>query len=120
MSIQIIDVIDCSGDVKADTEELNKLEDYYMRMLNTIHPLGLNDKVASVGCVSKSHDSPNVFYNTPIKRRKRSHGVRHRSNFERQNPISVDDIRSQLRELYDSHKFADFYKLLRTLYHRTL
>ena len=80
-----------------------------MRILNIIHPLGWNDKVVYVCCVSKSLDSLNVFCSTPIKRRKCGHGVSHRCDSERRNPISVDEVRSQLRELYDNRKFADLY-----------
>ena len=115
ISIQIIDVVDDYSDVNEAINKLNELEDFYMRMLNSIYPLGLNDKVTHVGCVSKRQDALNIYYSRPIKRRKRSHGIRHT---KRRNSIitnSVNEVCSELRELFGCGKFAEFYKVLRSV-----
>lgn len=52
MKIQIVDVVSNYADKEDLTNKLNKSEDFFIKTLNTLHPLGLNDKVLGGNCVS--------------------------------------------------------------------
>ena len=96
-------------------DELNKKEDYHMKVLNTFHPLGLNDRQYGGGCVSNKFKIDSIHFSTPIPRRKRSHGVRKSGRKKLNVGSSCNNRLQQLSELFDSKSFASFYKLLRSI-----
>lgn len=66
VSIQIIDHVDTSN--KSDAElarELNYKEEFHIRILNTLHPLGLNDRVLGGGCASQDTATTFAFFQFP-------------------------------------------------------
>ena len=113
MSIQIIDVIEDVNDKAALVQELNKQEDYYIRTLNTLHPLGLNDKLAGGRCVSKGTVDLSSYFNSPIPRRKRSHGIRVRKSSRNRN--NNNDTLTKLKYFFDNKDLSKFYQCLRSL-----
>ena len=70
-TIQIIDSVE--SDRSAD---LDRLENYWISVLCTAFPLGLNDRIEGVGNVSKlgSNEYPSLYFSVAINRRKRGHG----------------------------------------------
>ena len=71
-SIQIIDCVVSNSSTNLDT-----LENYWISTLCTAYPLGLNDRLDSIGNISKlCMDNSHCYFNKPITRRKRGHGRR--------------------------------------------
>ena len=118
ISVQIIDVINDSKDKNDVVRKLNKSEDFYIRTLNTLHPLGLNDRVSGGGCVSKGTVDYGSYFNSPIPRRKRSHGVRNRKKVNKTN--NIDDSIAYLKNCFNGSNLAKFYQSLRSLSYSTL
>ena len=121
VSIQIIDYVDFHN--KSDKEivsELNTKEDFYIRTLNTLHPLGLNDRVLGGGCVSQHTVSNYRFFDSPIPRRKRSHGVRKSGRRKALDGSMRDATLSDLQMCFSSNKISCFYRLLKSLSNSTL
>ena len=113
-SFQIIDVIDNSNlDEDQVIMELNSKEDFYMRTLNTIFPLGLNDRLQGGGRVSNESTSDALYFSSPVPRRKRSHGVRKSGRKKVQLTDSHNILKDQLNYLLDANKLVDFYKKLK-------
>ena len=118
VSIQIIDHVDTSSISQEDAIcELNSKEDYYMRVLNTFFPIGLNDRVQGGGCISKNTQQNSLFYCSPITRRNRGHGVRRSRGYRKSGLISkkASEVLDHLKSLFQNGKFSDFYKKLRSI-----
>jgi len=116
VSIQIIDFVDVRN--KSDTEiafELNSKEDFHIRTLNTLHPLGLNDRVLGGGCASQNTANSFSFFSSPISRRKRSHGLRKSGRKKYPPSNSCEDILKELQELMKSNKIRHFYNCLKSI-----
>ena len=114
ISIQIIDAVDSGNDKSKIVDELNKKEDFFIRTLNTLSPLGLNDKLQGGFCVSKGNVNKDCYFNSPIPRRKRSHGNRKRKSKTLHQNDSVL-LTEDLRSLFIKKQFHSFYKKLKTI-----
>ena len=118
VSIQIIDRVD-SASLSQDEviAELNAKEDFYMKVLNTFFPIGLNDRIHGGGCISKDTQQDSIFYSNPIPRRRRGHGVRRsRANKKiKDDNAYTSDILSQLTNFFEDGRFPDFYRALRSV-----
>ena len=70
-TIQIIDYIETDSSV-----DLDRLENFWISVLCTAFPLGLNDRVDGVGSVSKlvGNEYPSLYFSLAITRRRRGHG----------------------------------------------
>lgn len=121
VSIQIIDYVDVEN--KSDSEialELNKKEDFHIRTLNTLHPLGLNDRVMGGGCASQDTATSFAFFSSPINRRKRCRGVRRSGRKRCCPPNDCEDILKKLEELMSSNNLREFYRCLKSINNNTL
>ena len=116
VSIQIIDYVDTSN--KSDAEivrELNYKKDFHIRTLNTLHPLGLNDRVLGGGCASQDTATTFAFFSSPIQRRKRNHGIR-KSGGKKCPPYSDSEmILRKLQDLLNNNKIYEFYRCLKSI-----
>ncbi len=79
---------------------LTQCEDFYIRLLNTVYPYGLNDKVKGYGCATEINN-PTVHKMQPyfchkFRRRNRGHGARKRRRPQRNLQF--------IRELQDTYK----------------
>ena len=98
-------------------------EEYYMRMLSTLYPFGLNDNVKSLNINLKTHDFTQFHcLNTPFfsytqPRKKRSHG--HRKN-NLQSALDYTDFISKINDLYTTREHRKLYTLLRSVSHQYL
>ena len=121
LSIQIIDIIDESKckDKSELVKELNKKEDFYIKTLNTMYPLGLNDKLLGGGCVSRGTVNLESYFSSPIPRCRRSHGKRKRKSKMSKLPDSKT-VLENLRNLFNSNQLRLFYQTLKSLSIRTL
>ena len=96
-------------------------EEYYMRMLSTLYPFGLNDNVKSLNINLKTYDFTQFHcLNTPFfsytqPREKRSHG--HRKN-NSQTALEYTDFISKINELYITWEHRMLYTLLRSVSHQ--
>ena len=121
VSIQIIDFVDVHN--KSDSEialELNNKEDFHIRTLNTLHPLGLNDRVLGGGCASQDSATSFAFFSSPINRRKRCRGVR-KSGRKKCSPSNdCEDILKKLQALMSNNNIRDFYRCLKSINDSTL
>ena len=114
LSVQIIDTVDWEGrDVDEVADELNRKEDFYMKVLNTFYPLGLNDRQFGGGCVSNGQSNDYVYYSTPIPRRKRSHGIRKSGRKKVNFQNSHLSVLVKLRNLFEANETFEFYKCLK-------
>ena len=119
--IQIVDCVNTSSlSLEEAVAELNAKEDFYMKVLNTFFPIGLNDRIQGGGCVSRDTQQPALFYSSPIPRRKRGHGARYpRTNRKYKDKHNRDseilDLLTLLTKLFEKERFSDFYKTLRTI-----
>ena len=117
VSIQLIDCVDTDNN-KTDleiTRELNSKEDFYIKTLNTLHPLGLNDRVLCGGCASQNTANSFAFFSSSINRRKRSHGIRKSG---RRKCFSTKDFvitLAKLQKLIGEGKICDFYRFLKSI-----
>ena len=121
LSIQIIDFIDESKckDKGELVKELNKKEDFYIKTLNTMYPLGLNDKILGGGCVSRGTVNSDSYFSSPIPRCRRSHGKRKRKP-KASYPPDSKTVLENLRNLFNSNQLRLFYQTLKSLSIRTL
>ena len=118
ISLQIIDCVD-STQMSAEEakRELDLKEDFYIKTLNTVYPLGLNDKLLGQGRVSNDTADAAPFYLSPISRRRRSHGKRRRKKC---NKIDLTLLFDQLQNYFDTFNFCEFYRILCSLRRSTL
>ncbi len=119
LRIQIIDhIINDNNFTKNDiNHELHDKEDYWMRILNSISPFGLNDNVKSVGnmrCIDletlNAKDTP--FFSKKTQRAPRSHGRRPPKSKRKYFSIDID---ATLANLYSTFKDNDMHKLYTSL-----
>ena len=120
--IQIIDHVKFQDVSELEAKkQLDIKEDFYIKTVNTLYPLGLNDKVIGGGCISQNSASADCFYSSPIPRRKRSRGCGHTS---KRRPMRssecVREMFSELSTLFEEKKLAKFYRKLRSLYRKIL
>ena len=122
VSIQIVDWVDTSSMTHEEAvSELNFKEDFYMKVLNTFYPMGLNDRIQGGGCISMNSQQDCLFFSSPIPRRKRGHGIRRykrNRNNNSGNDLKNEDAKemfSRLSVLFEESKFADFYRTLRSV-----
>ena len=98
-------------------------EEYFMRMLSTLYPLGLNDNVNSLNINLKTCDFKQFnCLNTPLfscarPRKKRSHGNRKNSS---QTALDFNDFISKINNLYTTREHRTVYILLRSFSHQYL
>ena len=117
LSIQIIDVVDSASMTFGQAiRELDLKEDYYIRTLNTMHPLGLNDRFLGGGCISLGSVREVPFFQSPVKRRLRSHGVRKSGRKK----LCVEEnyfnnLSSEMCDLFLAHNYSGLYRLLSQL-----
>ena len=94
--------------------------EYYMRMLSTLYPFGLNDNVKSLNTNLKTHDFTQFHcLNTPFfsytqPRKKRSHDHR-KSNL--QTALDYTDFVLKINDLYTTREHRKLYTLLRSVSH---
>ena len=116
VNIQIIDRVDTQSKTDLEiTRELNSKEDFHIKTLNTLHPLGLNDRVLGGGCASQDTADSFAFFSSSITRRKRSHGIRKSG---RRKYFSSEDIvitLAKLHMLINESKICDFYRFLKSI-----
>lgn len=117
LSVQIIDCVDYLQMSEAEARrDLDVKEDYYIRTLNTVFPLGLNDKLLGKGRVSNGSVGEFPHFGLPVRRRKRSHGVRR--NGRRRSSLQdgqCDEVVIKLKSLFDNLCFKECYNTLMTL-----
>ena len=122
VSIQIIDRVDIQNKSDLDiSRELNMKEDFYIKTLNTLHPLGLNDRILGGGCASQSTVDGFAFFSSTINRRKRSHGKRKSSR--KKTILRVNECEEILRKLQNhlsENEICKFYQYLKSLSNGTL
>ena len=119
LRIQIIDHIknDNNSTKKDINNTLHDKEDYWMRILNSISPFGLNDNVKSVGnmhCIDlETLNATNTpFFSKKTPRAPRSHGKRPPKNKRKYFSININET---LANLYLTFKNNDMHKLYTSL-----
>ena len=118
--VKIIDCVDHFGLSEEEARRtLDEKEDFYIRTLNTVYPLGLNDRLMGKGRVSNGSAGESVYYGHPVRRRKRGHGIR-RSGRKRKADNKDDDqlcdsVIDQLHTFFNDFNFKDCYCTLMTL-----
>ena len=108
--IQIIDFIENSdGKDKASlAHDLRIMEDYWIKVLNSAYPFGLNDRLLGFGDVRRSDFNSLNNSNTPffdnvanISRRKRSHGHRKPRKQRLFSNVGISELIKSLLPLYN-------------------
>ena len=120
--IQIIDSIDSSIFEKEEAALLlNQLEDFYIKTLNTLYPLGLNDRIYGGGCISRDSALNSHFYMHSINRDKRSHGIRKSGRKKRFFSDKEDQLLlCKLDRYFQERNFIKFYQTLNSTSKRQL
>ena len=95
---------------------LSSSSDFYIKTLNTVYPLGLNDRLYGGGCISKNSVTEFSYYKNPVPRRRRSHGVR-RSGRKKSNINEefIEELLIQLQSMFEKCLFINFYRKLKQL-----
>ena len=113
--------------VKTDDDDTKDVllakEEYYMWMLSTLYPFGLNNNVKSLNINLKTYDfmqfhclnTPFFSYTQP--RKKRSHG--HKKNNSR-TALDYTDFISKINDLYTAGEHRRLNTLLRSVSHQYL
>jgi len=116
VELQIIDHVDDNIYISPEeiNRELNRKEDMHIKMLNTLYPLGLNDRVLGGGCVSQQSISNDQFFSYPISRRKRSHGIR-KSGRKSSGIMELDNTYQELQDSFETRRMSRFYHHLKSL-----
>ena len=107
-SIQIIDSVNIHD--FDNTEECNvergHEEDFWISILCTSYPLGLNDGAQGTGSVSQGNVFGNEYFAYPIRRRPRGHG---RRRWCRSAPkMEISEVIDKLKGFYEGKVFHDF------------
>lgn len=98
------------------TNERENSEDYYIRLMNSAYPFGLNQKVKYFGNIDAKPLKPLNFNNHPYfnfceLRRKRSHGKRKTNNKGKRSNIKIDN--SLINEISNNQSIDDYAKILK-------
>ena len=116
VKIQIIDTIDNYSCKEELIKRLNEREDYFIKTLNTLYPLGLNDKLLGGSCVSQGEMKETNYYGSPIPRRLRSRGIRKRKQRDKFSDNNrLVNLIEEIRSLFENMKFSLFFRRLKTL-----
>ncbi len=71
-------------------------EDYYIRLLNTAYPFGLNDKIKGYGCATEicnpTLHKAQPYFCTKFKRKKRSRGMTRNRRRARRNGLFIEEM----------------------------
>ena len=119
--VQIIFHVD--QDDKDTKDVLLAKEEYYMRMLATLYPFGLNDNINSLNINLRSYDfkkfnSLNTpYFSYPQTRQRRSHGHRKCNS---QTTLDFNDFTSKIEVLFLAREHRALYALLRSVSHQYL
>ena len=119
--VQIIFHVD--QDDKDTKDVLLAKEEYYMRMLATLYPFGLNDNINSLNINLRSYDfkkfnSLNTpYFSYPQTRQRRSHGHRKCNS---QTTLDFIDFTSKIEDLFLAREHRALYALLRSVSHQYL
>lgn len=116
-TIQIIDYVE-----EYTKTDLDHLENFWIGILSTAFPLGLNDRIEGVGNISKWKGSnPCFYFNKTIPRRRRGHGRKKKvkralglNNASSNDETPTRDILMALDNLF-IHDLKQFYQYLRAL-----
>lgn len=137
LSIQVIYQFQSNKNLECVSKILQDVEEYYMSILSSVYPFGLNDHVASLKCNLKHCDISTFFDTfTPYfnlskystfeehgrstnlpQRRKRNHGhrkckrIKHTLNIEE----AVNDYILRLYDLFVNVKLRELYVTLRSV-----
>ena len=117
ISIQIIDSVSLDEISESEAKtQLDKKEDFYIKTLNTLFPLGLNDKLLGGGCASQKSATDFSFFHYPVRRRPRERGIR-KSGRKRMNNDEdfFNNLMKELAELFQNKKLQLFYQKLKSL-----
>ena len=117
LSIQIIDCVDVQG-ISMDEANalLNRKEDFYIKVLNTVYPLGLNDRMHGGGCISRNSVTEYFYYRNPVPRKRRSHGIRRSGRKKKKiDERFVNELIVQLQTLFENSLFSNLYRKLTQL-----
>ena len=106
---------------KSAKDTLLAVEEFYMRMLGTLYPFGLNDKLTSVKLNLRKYDftrfnslnTPYFSFSSYCKRPKRSHGHRKRNKIQH-SPNDFDTFIEELKNLFCYYSHNAMYTLLRS------
>ena len=116
-TIQIIDILDPA---KHTSFELEQLENYWINTLDTVYPLGLNDKCKGVGNISKykiNNNNSNLvcYFNSNTKRYVRGHGLKKKYKSHINNDHEeMKDLINNLNLLFKNN-IHEFYLKLKSL-----
>ena len=99
---------------------LLSVEEYYMRVLSTLHPFGFNDNITSLNINLKDYDfikfqnmnTPFFSFGNLCKRSFRSHG--HRKHHKSPDLTDIESFIHDILVKYDSYEIHDIYILLRS------
>ena len=135
--IRIIDKVDDS--VENKKELLLEKELYWINILNSAFPLGLNDNIKNTGNVSNTAylSSSNIYFRNKLPRCKRGHGVKKKNaikeignkNNGKKDIKNVDKITAKekiksemerLKELFTNNRKLNFYRKLKSYSTRVL
>jgi hypothetical protein len=137
LSIQVIYQFQGNQNSESVSKILEDVEEYYMGILSSMYPFGLNDHVASLKCNLKNHDISTFFdtftpyfnlskystfethgRNTNIpQRKKRNHGQRKYKRKDNNLSIdqAVDDYILKLQDLITNVQLRELYVSLRSV-----
>ena len=98
-------------------------EEYYMRMLATLYPYGLNDNINSLNINLRSYDFTKFnsldtpYFSYPQTRQRRSHGHRKCNS---QTTLDFNDFTSKIEDLFLAREHRALYAFLRSVSHQYL
>ena len=116
LSIQIIGGVDWQNLSTAEAgAELDKMEDFYIRILNTLFPLGLNDKLSGGGCISRYSIDKVPYFCSPVVRRTRSHGIKKSGRRKARFHGNMLELASELNFLFMTRNYKSLYQRLNQL-----
>ena len=108
-NVQIIDYIEPTSHQDKNTvlKQLNQLEDFWIKTLNSVYPYGLNDRISGFGDIRRldfstlnRDNTPFHYTQTGIHRRQRSHGKRKSRKFRKFRDVLTKDLIKDLLNLY--------------------
>lgn len=97
-------------------QKLLEKEDFWIKTLNSMYPLGLNDVVQGIGRSSIVHNKQ-LYYNNPVKRKPRSHGDKRNKKNRVKNikkDMYINEQLEILKQLLRDNKLKDLYVNIRS------
>lgn len=125
LKIQILYQTDITNAEQLKADLLEK-ETLWIRTLNTAYPYGLNDSLKGYGNISEMNNplinKHQPYFTIPVNRRKRSHGKRHRKNYNSNNITNKTEESIKYIETFqnDIHKCYIFMRSLPKAIHKAL